>query len=148
MSAMAMLRQLRFSCVKIPQMANLLIPNLHDGYFDGVWLSGSKGACFFVRTVNGERSTILLADVVALNIRNLRQGNIIFDVALIAPDALTVEQINDAYELEQERVDMAKRLLEEAQEQRLSALEMSTSYGAEGTALFRTAKVVSGHVLA
>jgi hypothetical protein len=129
------------------QMANLLIPNLHDGYFDGVWFSGSKDACLFVRTVNGERSTILLADVVALNIRNLRQGNVIFDVVLIAPEALTIEQVNDAYGLEQGQVEMTKLLLETAKEESLCALEMSTSYGAQGTALFRTAKVVSGHVL-
>jgi hypothetical protein len=129
------------------QMANLPIPNLHDGYFDGVWLSGSKNACLFVRTVNGERSTILLADVVVLNIRNLRQGNVVFDIVLIAPEALTIEQVNDAYDLGQERAEMAKRLLEKAQEEGLCALEISTSYGAEGTALFRTAKVVSGHVL-
>jgi len=44
------------------------LPNLHDGFFDGVWLSADKCARFFVRTVTGERSTIILTDLDALNI--------------------------------------------------------------------------------
>ena len=42
-------------------------------------------ARFFVRTVAGELSTIILTDVRALNICGLRAGNIIFDLVLIAP---------------------------------------------------------------
>jgi len=134
--------------MKIPYMANLpSIPDLHDGFFDGVWLSDKKCACLFVRTENGERSTILLTNVAALNIRNLRQGNIIFDVVLMAPDALSIEQVNQAHDLGHEREEMSRRLLEKAQQQRLCALVMSTSYGAEGTVLFQTAKVIPGHVL-
>ena len=123
------------------------LPNLHDGFFDGLWLSDKKAACLFVRTVNGERSTILLSDVEALNIRNLRQGNIILDVMLIAPDALGVEQVNEAYALENEQENISHGLLEKAQQKKLCALEMSTSYGAEGTVLFRTARVVPGHAM-
>jgi hypothetical protein len=50
------------------------LPNLHDGFFDGVWLSADKRARFFVRTLMGERSTIILTDVEALNIRGLGAG--------------------------------------------------------------------------
>jgi hypothetical protein len=35
------------------------LPDLHDGFFDGLWLSADKRARFFVRTVAGERSTII-----------------------------------------------------------------------------------------
>ena len=75
------------------------LPNLHDGFFDGVWLSADKCARFFVRTVAGERSTIILTDVEALNICGLRAGNIIFDLVLIAPEKLTVQDIEQAFDL-------------------------------------------------
>jgi len=130
-------------------MANLpKVPDLHDGSFDGVWLSASRHACLFVRTVHEVPSTIVLSDVEALNIRNVRAGNIIFDLVLIEPEALTVEHVEQAYDLEREQKEMGRRLLEKAQTLGLSALEMTTSYGAEGAVLFRNAKVISGHVLA
>ncbi|MGP0018740.1 MAG: hypothetical protein ACLPHP_09245 [Candidatus Sulfotelmatobacter sp.] len=75
------------------------LPNLHDGFFDGVWLSADKRARLFVRTVAGECSTIILTDVEALNIWGLRAGNIIFELVLIAPDKLTVKDIEQAYDL-------------------------------------------------
>ena len=124
------------------------LPNLHDGFFDGVWLSADKHARFFVRTVAGERSTIILTDVQALNICGLRAGNIIFDLVLIAPDKLTVKDIEQAYDLKSGEVGMARQLLGKAQEQGLSGLEINPSYGAEGTAIFRTVATVPEHVLA
>jgi hypothetical protein len=123
------------------------LPNLHDGFFDGVWLSADKRARFFVRTVAGERSTIILTDVAALNIHGLRAGNIIFDVVLIAPDKLTVKDIEQAYDLKGEG-EMARQLLGKAQEQGLSALEINPSYGAEGTVICRAVATVPEHVLA
>jgi hypothetical protein len=124
------------------------LPNLHDGFFDGVWLSADKRARFFVRTVAGERSTIILTDVEALNICGLRAGNIIFDLVLIAPDKLTVKDIEQAYDLKSGDVEMATRLLDKAQKQGLSALEINPSYGAEGLAIFRAVATVPEHVLA
>jgi len=109
-------------------MADLpTIPDLHDGFFDGVWLSDKKGARLFVRTENGEPSTILLTDVAALNIRNLRQGNIIFEVVLTAPDALSIEQVNAAHDLGRDQEDMSRRMFQKAQQQRLSALEIGNN---------------------
>jgi hypothetical protein len=119
------------------------LPNLHDGFFDGVWLSADKRARFFVRTLMGERSTIILTDVEALNIRGLGAGNIIFD-----PDSLTVENIEQAYDLKRGDVEMARQLLGKAKERGLSALEINPSYGAEGTAIFRSAAIEPEHVLA
>jgi len=125
-------------------MANL--PDLHDGFFDGLWLSANdERACLFVRTEHGELSTIVLGNVEALNIRNVRAGNIIFDLVLTGPDALTVEHVERAYDLQREQKETGHRLLQKAQTLGLSALEMSTSYGAEGTALFRDLKVIPGH---
>jgi hypothetical protein len=124
------------------------LPNLHDGFFDGVLLSAEKRARFFVRTVAGERSTIILTDVAALNICGLRAGNIIFDLVLISPDKLTVKDIEQAYDLKSGDVEMARQLLVKAQEQGLSGLEINPSYGAEGTAIFGDVATVPEHVLA
>jgi hypothetical protein len=124
------------------------LPNLHDGFFDGVWLSPDKGVRFFVRTEAGERSTIVLSGVEALNINGLKAGNIIFDLALIASDKLTLKHIEQAYDLGNDKEEMLRRLLSKAQEQGLSALEINPSYGAEGTILFRAADTVPEHVLA
>ena len=114
------------------------LPNLHDGSFDGLWLSDNKSVRLFVRTVAGERSTIVLTDVEALNINCLKAGNIIFDLALIAPDKLSMEDILEVYDLKPHQAEMAGKLLNKAQGQSLYALEMSTSYGAEGKVLFRS----------
>jgi len=124
------------------------LPNLHDGFFDGVWLSADKRARVFVRTVAGELSTIILTDVQALNICGLRAGNIIFDLALIAADKLTLKNIEQAYDLKSGDVEKVQQLLGKAQEQGLSGLEINPSYGAVGTAIFRSLATVRGHVLA
>jgi hypothetical protein len=123
------------------------LPDLHDGFFDGLWLSADKSARFFVRTVAGERSTIILTDVEALNICGLKAGNIILDLVLIASDKLTVKDIEQAYDLESGEVEKASELLRKAQHQGLSGLEINPSYGAEGTAIFRVVATVPGHVL-
>ena len=125
-----------------------ILPDLHDGFFDGVWLSADKRARFFVRTVSGERSTIILTDVEALNVYGLRAGNILFDLVLIAPDNLTVQDIEHAYDLKSGDVEMARRLLDKAQAQGLFALHINPSYGAEGTAIFRAVATAPEHVLA
>ena len=124
-----------------------ILPDLHDGFFDGVWLSADKRAHFFVRTVAGERSTIILTDVEALNVSGVRAGNIILDVVLIAPDKLTVKDIEQAYDLKSGEDKKASQLLRKAQEQELSGLEINPSYGAEGTVIFRAVATVREHVL-
>jgi hypothetical protein len=111
------------------------LPTLHDGFFDGLWLSANKGVRLFVRTVAGERSTIVLTDVEALNFNGLRAGNIIFELVVIAPDRLTMQDITQVYDLKPDEAEMARKLLNKAQEQSLSVLAMSTSYGAEGQVL-------------
>ncbi len=124
------------------------LPNLHDGFFDGLWLSANKGVHLFVRTLAGERSTIVLTDVEALNINGLRAGNIILELVLIGPDKLTMEDMTQVYDLKPDEAEKARKLLSKAQERSLSALEMNTSYGAEGKVLFRAIDAIPEHVLA
>ena len=123
----------------------MVIPNLHDGYFDGVWLSESKDARLFVRSVTGERSTIVLSGVEAMNIRNLRAGNIILDLVLVSHDALTAEHLAEAHDLQGTHRAKADELRDRARQQRLSAIEVNPSYGAQGIVIFRTGEIVSGH---
>ena len=113
-----------------------------------MWLSPDKGVRFFVRTETGERSTIVLSGVEALNITGLKAGNIIFDLALIPSDKLTVKHIEQAYDLGTGKEEMSLRLLSKAREQGLSGLEINPSYGAEGTILFRDVDTIPEHVLA
>lgn len=126
-------------------MTNL--PDLHDGFFDGLWVSADRRALLFVRTATGERSTLVLSEVEALNINGVKVGNIILDVALIPPDRLTVEDIEQVYDLGNDRAQMARQLLTKAQQEGLSALEISPSYGAEAKLLFQKIDTISEHVL-
>lgn len=88
-----------------------------------------------------------MTDVEALNICGLRGGNIILDLVLIAPDKLTVKDIEQAYDLKSGEDRKASQLLRKAQEQGLFGLEINPSYGAEGTAIFRAVATVQEHVL-
>ncbi len=146
MSVIAIFQQLATCINENTGMTGL--PNLHDGFFDGLWLSGNKSVRLFVRTVAGERSTIVLTDVEALNINGLRAGNIILELVLIAPDKLTLEDMTQVYDLKPDEAEQARKLLSKAQERSLSALEMNTSYGAEGKVLFRAIDAIPEHVLA
>ena len=124
------------------------LPDLHDGFFDGVWLSPDKAARFFVRTEAGELSTIVLSGVEALSITGLKAGNIIFDLVLISSEKLTMEHVEEAYELSDGKREMSHQLLTKAQEQGLLGLELNSSYGAAGTVLFRAVDTFPEHVLA
>jgi hypothetical protein len=136
-----------FDTVKV-FLAFIYFAFIVEAFFDGVWLSVDKRARFIVRTEAGERSTIILTDVEALKICGLRAGNVIFELVLIAPDKLTMKDIEHAYDLKSGDVEMARRLLGKVQEQGLSGLQINPSYGAEGTAIFQALASVPEHVLA
>lgn len=123
------------------------LPDLHDGFLDGIWLSEDKSVHLFARTLTGQRSTIILRDVEALNVVNFWAGNIIFDVVVIEPDHLTVENIQRVYPLQASESERATTLVTKARQRRLSALEITPSYGAECAFLFASAEVLPNHVL-
>ena len=125
----------------------LNLPNLHDGFLDGLWLSEDKCVHLFVRTLTGKRSTIILREVAAINVLNFWAGNIIFDVVLVEPDDLTVENIQQVYPLQASEVEKAATLVAQAKQRRLSALEINPSYGAECAFLFASAEVFPNHIL-
>jgi hypothetical protein len=120
-------------------------PSFHDGSFDGVWLPGDKSVYLFVRTVDDKRFTIVLRDVFSMKLDNVRQGNSIFDITLTDTDQLTAERLLAIYEVSDvKRDEQIARLLASTRAQRLKMLEMSTSYGAEGGALCRSAHIGEG----
>ena len=125
----------------------MVIPDLHDGYFDGVWLSDNKDGRLFVRAISGERWTIALSGVAAMNFRNLRAGNVIFELNLVSPGNLTSAQVIWAYDLSDSRKQEADRLLDQAKQKYFSAIEIVPSYGAEGVVLFQAGTILSGHAL-
>ena len=112
-------------------------PNFHDGFFDGLWTSENKSVHLFLRTSNGERTTIVLNEVERLNTSNFMAGNIILDVLLVEPEKLTIAHIEQLYQLQPIQAELAQQLLGKAQQRGLLALEINPSYGAECVVLFR-----------
>jgi len=123
------------------------LPDIHDGFLDGLWTSENKSVYLFLRTVAGERSTIGLKDVERMNVTNFMEGNILFDVVLVEPGKLTIELIEHVYRLQPAQAEMANQLLKKAHQRGLSALLINPSYGAEGIILFRVAETFPNHVL-
>ena len=121
------------------------LPDIHDGFFDGLWISGNKSVHLFLRTEAGERSTVVLKDVERMSVSNFLQGNIFFDLVLVQPDRLSIALIEQLYQ--PANTEMAHDLLTKAQQRGLSALIINPSYGAEGVVLFRVAEIVPNHVL-
>jgi len=73
------------------------LPDMHDGFFDGLWISENKSAYLFLRTYTGGRSTLVLKDVERIDVSNFKVGNIILDVVSVDPGELTVEHIQQLY---------------------------------------------------
>jgi hypothetical protein len=70
------------------------MPDLHDGFVDGLYLAEDKCVYLFIRTHTGERSTVVSNGVEALNVVNFRAGNIIFDTAWCESGQLTIQTSN------------------------------------------------------
>jgi hypothetical protein len=56
------------------------IPSFHDGRFDGFWIAADEAVYLFLTTEGGERLTLVLRGVERLNLSEIREGNIIFDL--------------------------------------------------------------------
>ena len=77
------------------------LPGFHDGFLDGLLSLGSE-ARMLLRKECGEKFTLVLRDVEALQGDNFRQGNIIFDVVFLGPDELELSDVSELYEFSQE----------------------------------------------
>ena len=76
------------------------IPDFHDGFFDGLWISDQKNVHLFLRTIDKKSMTLILYGVKLLNISNVRQGNIILDFVVLQTQEISAAHIEELYGLE------------------------------------------------
>jgi hypothetical protein len=123
------------------------MPDFHDGYLDGLFVSG-KTARIFLRTCTGERFTLFLQEVERLHAENFRQGNIIFSVDFLRLEQLSPEFIFEVYEYSEpdKQNFVMDNWVQGAKQKGLQALEISTSYGCSAFALFKHYELLQGYV--
>jgi len=117
-----------------------MLPNFHDGHFDGLWRGPNKLAKLFLRTVDQKSFSLELEGVQRLALTEVKEENIILDLVLRSADTLTSTDIESAYGLEAGSAQI-QRALAAAKEEQLQILEINPSYGAEGTILFKAWKL-------
>jgi hypothetical protein len=120
--------------------------NFHDGFVDGLLLYGKK-AHVFLRTVKGEKFTLILHDVDALRVNDFLEGNIIFSVEFMEPNQLDESFIFDAYQYSEEykKSFVLATWIAKATEKHLKAAESSPSYGCELLAVYKEHQLVNGY---
>lgn len=119
-------------------------PNFHDGYINGV-LVAEESASIFLRTVSSEKFTIVLHGVKSLVMNDFRQGNIILDLEWVDAVNVSDSAILDYYSMpEGEVAVLRERWINEIKGRQLQAIEISPSYGADLTAIFREREIISG----
>jgi len=112
-------------------------PNFHDGYFDGVSIGPNKLVQFFLRTVNEQSFVLILEGVQSLVLTDVRQGNIILDLAIRSTGEITRSDIEELYGVGPD-TPQATSMLKTATERALQVLEINPSYGAQGLVLFQS----------
>jgi hypothetical protein len=72
-----------------PRTVSMNIPNFHDGHFDGLRIGPSKLVDLFLRTHEGESFILVLQEVDALTLTEVKEGDIIFDLDFRNNEQLT-----------------------------------------------------------
>src|SRR5947209_18552341 len=112
----------------------------HDGFFEGLWIPQKGTAKIYLGTITGERATVVLNGVVMLKATDFREGNISFDVTIRTAEEITLMDIAELYDLQQDRQPAAweDQLLEKARKQGFQLFQISASYGGSCLALCAT----------
>jgi hypothetical protein len=110
------------------------IPNFHDGHFDGLRIGPSKLVSLFLKTQDGKAFTMLLQEVDALTLSDVKQGNIILDLVFRSAGDITLSDMAELYSVDADARQAADLL---KSEQGFQLLEINASYGARGLVLFR-----------
>lgn len=113
------------------------IPNFHDGHFDGLRIGPSKRVSLFLRTQDGKSFTLVLQEVDALTLSEVKQGNIILDLVFRSTGELTRSDMAELYSVDVD-APQAAGLLTAKRDQGFQLLEINASYGAQGLILFQT----------
>jgi hypothetical protein len=116
------------------------VPNFHDGRFDGFWIAADEAVHLFLRTQGGDRFTLILRGVERLNLSEIREGNIIFDLVFRDAEGLTISDMEELYRVAPGSPQAAS-FLKQARERKFQALEINPSYGALALFLFQTSEI-------
>lgn len=111
------------------------MPNFHDGHFDGFLIENPKLVYLFLRTHDGTSFTLVLKEVEALRLDDIRQGNLIFDLVLRSGNQLTGSDMSELYgtSVDQQIEGLLAKNRDGGQ-----LLEVNATYGAQGMVLFKT----------
>jgi len=116
------------------------IPNFHDGHFDGLRIGPNKLVNLFLRTQDGKSFTLVLQEVDALTLSEIKGGNIIFDLVFRSTGELTHSDMAELYSVDAD-APRAADLLRAKREKGFQLLEINASYGAQGSVLFQTFEI-------
>ena len=111
------------------------IPNFHDGHFEGLRIDPSKLVNLFLRTQDGKSFILVLQEVNAMTLSEIKQGNIIFDLVFRSAEELTRSDMAELYSVDVD-APQAADLLSAKREEGFQLLEINASYGAQGSVLF------------
>jgi hypothetical protein len=116
------------------------IPNFHDGHFDRLLIAPSKLVKLFLRTRDGKSFILILQEVDALALSEVKQGNIIFDLVFRGTAELTRSDMAELYTVDVD-APQTTDLLKAKREQGFQLLEINASYGAQGLVLFQAFEI-------
>jgi hypothetical protein len=121
-------------------------PDFHDGFVDGVLLS-DPSARILLRTVEGDRFTLMLNELEALRVNDLRKGNIVFEIAFLEPKQLDASFVFELYGYsdEHKKTFVLDEWVKEATRKGLTAIEITPSYGCTILAIFKSHSFSAGH---
>jgi hypothetical protein len=122
-------------------------PNFHDGHVDGVFNNGSE-VHVFLRDVSGEKFTLVLRGVEALQIMNFKQKNVILNVELLAPADLEPAEVREIYQYKDEdlRGSTWDEWIQKADQRALQAISISSSYGCKLIATVKHVEYLRGYL--
>jgi hypothetical protein len=116
------------------------IPNFRDGHFEGLRIGPSKLVELYLRTPDGRSFILVLQEVDALTLTDVKVGNIVFDLVFCNTAQLTCSDMAELYGVDVD-APQATNLLKAKRELGLQLLEINASYGAQGLVLFRAFEV-------
>jgi hypothetical protein len=91
----------------------------------------------FLRTQDGKSFILILQEVDALTLSEIKQGNVIFDLVFRSTGELTRSDMAELYSVDVD-APQATNLLTAKRQQGYQLLEINASYGAQGLVLFQT----------
>jgi len=102
----------------------------HDGFFEGFWIDGTI-AHVFLSTFEKVRFTAVTEGVIALDANGFRAGNIIFNAVVRDHKEIVLRDIAQLYDLREGLAGESQgiKLLEKTREEKLTLLEIGSSYG-------------------